>query len=202
MRMIRLLALAVIPSIAAAQAAAPAAPVVVPPADEQIAAAVLPLPEQMRAGATVMGFKTAGKLEVLRPGTNGMHCLALYVMRPDFHVACYHKGLEDFMARGRSVREQLGARANVDSVRYKEIAEGKLTMPAQGALYSITVKKENWNATTRTVSQFTPLSVVYVPGATEESTGLSKAPQKAGTPWLMFPGTPKAHIMLQGTMTP
>jgi hypothetical protein len=198
MRMIRVFALAVLPSIVAAQAA----PVVVPPADEQIAAAVLPLPELMRAGATVMGFKTAGKLEVLRPGTNGMHCLALYVMRPDFHVACYHKGLEDFMARGRDIREKMGARANVDSIRFAEIASGKLKMPVQAALYSITVKKENWNATTRSVSQFTPLSVVYVPGATEESTGLSKAPQKPGTPWLMFPGTAKAHIMLQGTMTP
>lgn len=156
----------------------------------------------MRAGATVMGYKTAGKLEVLRPGTNGMNCLALYVTRPDFHVACYHKGLEAFMARGREIREKMGAKANVDSIRFKEIGEGKLKMPAQGALYSITVKKEDWSATTRTVSHAMPLSVVYVPGATEESTGLSKAPLKGGAPWLMFPGTPKAHIMLMGSMTP
>jgi hypothetical protein len=194
MRALLFIAIAAAPSIAAAQS--------IPPADEQIAAAVLPLPEQMRAGATVMGYKTAGKLEVLRPGTNGMNCLALYVTRPDFHVACYHKGLEDFMARGRQIREQLGARANVDSIRFKEIAEGKLKMPVQAALYSMSGKKENWNATTRTATQLNPLSVVYIPGATEESTGLSKAPQKAGTPWLMFPGTPKAHIMLVGTMTP
>jgi hypothetical protein len=199
MRTIRLLALLAVaaPSLAAGQASAP-----VPPADEQIAAAVLPLPDGMRAAATVMGYKTAGKLEVLRAGTNGMNCLALYVSRPDFHVACYHKGLEPFMARGREIRETMGAKANVDSIRFAEVASGKLKMPAQGALYSITGKKETWNATTRVASGYTPLAVVYVPGATEESTGLSKAPLKAGSPWLMFPGTPKAHIMLVGTMTP
>jgi hypothetical protein len=194
MRALLFVAIAAAPAIASTQS--------LPPADEQIAAAVLPLPEQMRAGATVMGYKTAGKLEVLRPGTNGMNCLALYVTRPDFHVACYHSGLEAFMARGREIREKMGARANVDSIRYAEITAGKLKMPVAGALYSMTGKKENWNATTRTATQLNPLSVVYIPGATEESTGLSKAPQKPGTPWLMFPGTPKAHIMLQGTMTP
>jgi hypothetical protein len=90
----------------------------------------------------------------------------------------------------------------VDSIRYAEIAAGKIKMPLQGALYTLTGKKENWNAATKTASQLNPLAVVYIPGATEESTGLSKAPQKAGMPWLMFPGTPKAHIMLQGSMTP
>jgi hypothetical protein len=184
-----------VPSLASAQGT-------LPPTDEQIAAAVLPLPEPMRAGATVMGYKVGNKLEVIRAGTNGMNCLALYVTRPDFHVACYHKGLEPFMARGREIRETMGAKANVDSIRYAEIASGKLKMPVTGALYSITGKKESWNATTKTVSQVTPLAVVYVPGATEETTGLTKAPQKAGTPWLMFPGTAKAHIMLVGSMTP
>ena len=198
MRLLRLAAFLapIFPSVLSAQAAS------VPPADEQIAAAVLPLPEGMRAGATVMGYKTAGKLEVLRPGTNGMNCLALYVSRPDFHVACYHKGLEAFMARGREIREKMGARANVDSIRFAEVTAGKLKMPAQGALYTISGKKESWNATTKKASQVTPLSVVYIPGATQENSGLSIAPLPSGSPWLMFPGTAKAHIMLVGTMTP
>ncbi len=189
----------VIATPAAAQS--PAAPMVVPPVDEQLAAAVLPLPAEMRAGATILGFKTAGKLETLRPGTNGMICLALYPSRPDFHVACYHKGLEDFMARGRQLRDQGVTGSRVDSVRYKEIADGKLKMPTAGALYSITGKKEAWNAATRTATGANLLAVVYVPFATAESTGLSTVPSsKPGTPWLMFPGTPKAHIMLSGSM--
>ena len=38
--------------------------------------------------------------------------------------------------------------------------------------------------------------VVYVPFATQETTGLSLAPNAPGHPWLMFPGTAGAHIMI------
>ncbi len=171
----------------------------VPPADQQIAAAVLPLPTEMRAGATVMGYKEPGKLVVLREGKNGMHCLALYVTRPDFHVACYHKGLEPLMARGRELRAQGVTGAKVDSVRFAEIKSGKLKMPAQGSLYTITAAKEAFNAATNVVTGAGVLTVLYIPGATPESTGISATPRADG-PWLMFPGTPKAHVMIAGKM--
>ena len=119
--------------------------------------------------------------------------------RPDFHVACYHKGLEPFMARGRDIRATMGAKANVDSIRFKEIADGKLKMPKQGALYSLTGKKEQWDPKAGTATGIAPLAVVYMPFATTEETGLSSAPQKSG-PWMMFPGTAKAHLMLMGAM--
>ena len=190
--------------IAAATLAAPAhAQSALPPVDEQMAAAVLALPSELRAGASILGYRTAGKLEELRPGTNGLTCLALYVTRPDFHVACYHKGLEAFMARGRALREQGVRGHDVDSVRYKEIAAGTLKMPKYGALYSLTGKKEVWDPVKRAVaSGAMPLAVVYVPFATAEETGLSTQPKRTSEPWLMFPGTAKAHIMLVGTMTP
>ena len=188
------LALAIVPSTGCAQA--------VPPVAEQLTAAVLPLPEDMRSGATVMGYKTKNKLEVLRPGTNGMICLALYVARPDFHVACYHEGLEPFMARGRSLRDEGVTGNKVDEVRFKEVADGKLKMPAHGALYTLTGKKEGWNPKTGTASGVTPLGVVYVPFATAASIGVTDKPQAGSTPWLMLPGTPKAHIMIVGKMTP
>lgn len=191
----RFLALLILPAALSAQAAAP-----LPPVTEQLAAAVLPLPEEMRAGAAVMGFKTEGKLEMLKPGTNGMICLALWPTRPDFHVACYHESLEPFMARGREIREKMGARANVDSIRYKEIAEGKIKMPKAGALYSITGKKDAWDPKTLKVAPGTNhLGVIYVPGSTGADIGVSTRPSTSG-PWLMFPGTPKAHIMVMGKM--
>ena len=58
---------------AASRTAAAQAPATVP---QQVAGAVLALPEKMRDGAGVMGYKTAGKLELLRPAKNGMLCLA------------------------------------------------------------------------------------------------------------------------------
>ena len=193
--------LATIPIALHAQGAAQgAAQASIPPADEQIAAAVLPLPGEMRASATVMGYRTAGKLEVLREGKNGMHCLALYVTRQDFHVACYHDSLEPFMARGRELREKgVTAQAAVDSVRFAEIKSGRLKMPAAGALYSLTGPRTGWDATKRTMAGANPLGVIYMPFATPETTGISANPATKG-PWLMFPGTAKAHVMVAGGM--
>jgi hypothetical protein len=173
----------------------------IPPAEQQVAAAVLALPADMRAGALVMGYRDAGKLVTLREGKNGMICLALYVSRPDFHVACYHKGLEPFMARGRALRAAGVKGEAVDSARFAEIKSGTLKMPAQGALYTITTKRANYDAATNHVKDYRPLSVVYIPGATPESVGITAVPTDKG-PWLMFPGTPKAHIMMTGTMAP
>jgi hypothetical protein len=177
-------------------------PAPLPPADEQVAAAVLPLPNDLRGGAKVLGYRTAGHLEQLRDGTNGMICLALYVVRTDFHVACYHSDLEPFMARGRELRAQ-GVTGNaVDSVRFAEISSGKLKMPPHGALYSLTGPKSTWDATSRTVKGARPLAVVYMPFVTTQNSGVTSVPSQSGTPWLMFPGTAKAHIMILGTMTP
>jgi hypothetical protein len=104
------------------------------------------------------------------------------------------------MLRGRELREQGVTNPDkVDSIRFAEIKSGKLKMPAQGALYSLTGKKESWDAATRKVTGATPLAVIYMPFATTASVGLSATPAKSG-PWLMFPGTAKAHVMMVGSM--
>ena len=166
-----------------------------PPVERQVAAAVLALPEPMRAGATVLGYREAGKLVELRRGTNGMTCLADSPADSTFHVACYHDGLEPFMARGRALRAEGVTGGQVDSVRFREIREGKLPMPTTpSALRSLSGGAGSWNADSNTVREGRPLYVVYIPFATTESTGISSVPGP-NQPWLMFPGTPKAHIM-------
>ena len=188
-------------SISAVASAQGVVATVIPPEAQQIAAAVQPLPKELRDGAAVLGYRTAGKLELLREGKNGMRCLALYVVRPDFHVACYHDGMEPFMARGRELRAQGITGAKVDTVRFAEIKSGKLPMPSHGALYSLTGKKGAFDPATGKITGASQLSVVYMPGATGETTGISTVPVKDG-PWMMFPGTPKAHIMIVGSMSP
>ncbi len=173
----------------------------IPPVEQQIAAAVLPLPVDLRANATVMGYRDASRLIVLRQGSNGMTCLALYVMRGNFHVACYSDSLEPFMARGRELRDQGVDAQQVDTLRFAEIAAGRLPMPAMATLYSLSAPKENYDAATNSLTGAAPLTVVYVPNATPASLGISAVPSSKG-PWLMFPGTPKAHIMITGTMSP
>ena len=181
---------------AAAASAAPAASAgTIPTAAEQVTAAVLPLPPTMRAAARVLGYDASKKLVELRVGTNGMTCLADEPGDERFHVACYATSMEPFMGRGRELRAQGVKGDAVDSTRFKEVRDGKLKLPTQpAALYSLTGKVSGWNAATGQLTGAGRLYVVYVPGATEASTGLSAVPQKDG-PWLMYPGTPKAHIM-------
>src|SRR6266705_383782 len=80
----------------------------VPPAPQQIAAALLAAPKGLREDATVLGYTSEGTLVVLRKGTGPMICLASNPKEEQFHVACYHRSLEPFMARGRALRR--GAR--------------------------------------------------------------------------------------------
>jgi len=181
---------------AAAQMPAPAARTpTIPPAAQQIAAAVLPLPEGMRAAAGVLGYDPAMRLVRLREGTNHMLCLADDPRDDRFHVACYHDSMEPFMARGRELRAQGMGPEAVDSARNADVLSGRVRVPSVASLYSLTGPAGSFDPATGTVHGVHPLFVVYVPFATEASTGLSAQPQE-GAPWIMAPGTPHAHIML------
>ena len=165
------------------------------PAEQQINSAILPLPQAMREGATVLGYNAGGKLVTLRSGKGDMTCLADDPAQERFHVACYHRSLEPFMARGRALRAAGTKRDQVDTLRYREIRSGKLKMPRTPAsLYSLSGTADSFNAATGALSNVSPLHVVYIPFATEKSTGISAVPSDKMA-WLMFPGTPKAHIM-------
>jgi hypothetical protein len=181
----------------AAQQPAPTSPAIAPAA-EQIAAAVTALPEDMRGGAAVLGYATAGKLVTLREGKNDMICLAPVPEAKTFHSACYHKSMDPFMARGRMLREQGVTGAQVDTVRFAEVKAGKIKMPDHPAmLYQIF--GGTFDPATAKVTGGSSLYVTYIPFATPESTGISARPTDKG-PWIMFPGTPKAHIMYAGKM--
>ncbi len=169
-----------------------------PTAPQQIAGAVLALPEKMRDGAGVLGYKTGAKLEVLRPSKNGMLCLADDPAEPKFHVSCYHDSMDPFMARGRALRSEGVKGSQVDTARFAEVKAGKIKMPvAPASLYQIFA--EDYNVATGVLTKPNALFVVYIPFATEASTGLSTIPS-ADKPWLMLPGTPKAHIMFSLSM--
>ena len=163
----------------------------------QVASAVAPLPEEFRATARILGYQPGQKgLTELRAGTGSFTCLADDPGEERFHVACYHNSLEPFMARGRELRASGVTGEAVDSARYEEIKTGKLAMPKQAAaLYSITLRPDAVDAQTGAVPTTTkPLYVIYISGATSESTGIPATPVR-GMPWIMAPGTPKAHIM-------
>jgi len=167
---------------------------ILPPA-KQIQAAIAAAPAEMRDGAGVWGYNESKKLVKLREEKNDMVCLASNPDGEQFHVACYHKLLEPFMARGRELRAQGVKGEQVDTVRFKEIKSGKLAMPqTPSALYTLTGPPNSFDTATGKVTGAKWLYVVYIPGATEKSTGITEKPAP-GVPWIMYPGTPKAHIM-------
>jgi hypothetical protein len=165
----------------------------IPPAAEQIAGAVTALPKAQRDGATVLGYGPDGKMTSLRKGTSGMTCLASDPAGREFHSACYHDAMEPFMARGRELREQGVKDPEVDSVRFREAKSGKLPLPKTPAsLFQLFGGA--FDPKTGEVTGARPLYVVYIPYATTATTGIPDKPAQ-DAPWIMFPGTPKAHIM-------
>jgi hypothetical protein len=185
---------------AQSQPAASTDTAVPPSAEQQIAAALLAAPEDMRANATVLGYAPDGHFTTLRKRSGALICLASNPKSERFHVACYQRSLEPFMARGRALRAHGVTGDRVDSVRFAEVRSGKLRVPRHPAvLYSLTGPADSFDSTTGTAPKARPLFVVYVPFATGKSLGLSATPVE-GAPWIMHPGTPKAHIMFEPRM--
>lgn len=166
----------------------------VPPKEVQIAGAVMAAPAELRDGAGVLGWDEQGNRVTIREAKNELICLASDPSRTAFNVACYHKDLEPFMARGRELLAQKITGAKRDQIRFKEVEDGKVPMPREPrTLYVLT--GTSFDAATNTVQDSYLRWVIYVPFATPQSTGLStKASESA--PWLMAPGTAGAHIMI------
>ncbi len=164
-----------------------------PSSEWQIATATLSAPEHERDGATVYGYSSEGELTTLREGTNDLICLADDPARRGFSVACYHKSLEPFMARGRELKEAGKSADEIFEIREEEAKSGDLEMPERALLYVLTGQV---NETTQEVENTHLRYVFYIPFATAESTGLPLAPPGQGGPWIMNPGTHRAHIMI------
>lgn len=160
----------------------------VKPADAQIAEAVRAAPGTLRDGAGVLGYAMGGELTVLRKGSNSLICLADAPGDERFEVACYHRDLEPFMARGRELVAQGVTGRERQQTRWAEIEAGDLPMPSTpSALYVLSASSAEEDGQTR--------MVIYVSFATAEMLGLPTSPQD-GRPWLMMPGSPSAHIMI------
>lgn len=174
---------------------AAAAAAEIPPPEQQVAAAVMAAPEDRREAARVLGYDAAGQLVELRAGTNDLVCLADKLGDEGFSVACYHASLEPFMKRGRELDAEGVKGEERMKRRWQEIEAGTLAMPkAPATLYVLTGK--SYDAATGKVADSYLRYVVYTPFATQESTGLPLTPPGPGGPWLMFPGTAGAHIMI------
>lgn len=167
------------------------------PKDIQITTAVMAAPESERSAAKVYGYNQDGEFIVLREGSNSMICIADDPSVEGIKVACYSNKLEPFMARGRELSAQGMSEIDKRKTRQKEVESGQLKMPdSPSTLYVYWGEEDNYNKKTGELNDGKIRYVIYIPFATAESTGLALKPEAPGMPWLMDPGTHRAHIMI------
>lgn len=160
--------------------------------DDEIAQAVTPLPEDLRAGATVLTYDPAtGARKVLRQGTNTIEC------QPedpkDGFTRCYSNLIApryDFQAELRAEKK---SDKEIEAATDAAFKSGALKVPPAGTMsYRLSNKdgviKKLW--------------IVSVPYAKHETLGISTVSQRdaalkgQGIPWMMLEGTAGAHIMI------
>lgn len=170
----------------------PALPVLAASNDDVIAQAVTPLPEDLRAGATVLTYDPAtGARNILRQGTNGIECQP---ENPEDHFTrCYSKlsvARYDFQAK-------LKAQGKSD----KEIQEATTAAYKDGTLKVVPAGTVSYRLSKKD-DVIKRLWVVSVPYATHDQLGVSTVSQRDaalkghGLPWMMLEGTAGAHIMV------
>ena len=159
--------------------------------EAKITEATLPLPDDLKAGATVVTYdEKSGERQILRQGTNFIECQP---KAKDGFVRCYNKVL----APRRDMEAKLRASGKSDEDVTKEV---------QAALKDGRLKPTPFGTMSYRYSddpgRIMLLWVISVPNATPESVGVSTGSQRDaalkgnGKPWLMLPGTPGAHIMI------
>lgn len=168
-----------------------------PSKDIQIKMALLAAPEDQRADAAVYGQDTNGDYVLLREGTNQTICLGDDPKREGLSVSCYHVSAQPFMERGWALRKEGKNAQEIFDIRESESKANKLKLPDPGSLLNVvTAEEEDINWATGEAKNTYTRSVVYIPWATAESTGLPLKPAGPGLPWIMDPGTHRAHIMI------
>lgn len=160
----------------------------VPSVNVQIREAMMALPEADRINPKVIGYSLDGELVELQKGEGSYVCLSDDPNKKGFSVSCYHKDLEPFMSRGRQLQKENRSFKEVFDIREAEVKKGKLKMPKNAATLHVLSGERLDNANYR--------YVVYIPWATSESTGLPLKEVVPGAPWIMDPGTHRAHIMI------
>lgn len=167
-----------------------------PSAEAQIKSAVVAAPSDKREGAMVYGYSAKGEFVVLREGTNEMVCIADNPNGKGFSASCYQKGMDPFMARGRELRKEGKSNKEVFDIREQEVKSGKLEITDGSTLFVYFGADSIFNKETGEVTGGNLRYVVYIPYETAESTGLPLRPEAPGMPWIMDPGTHRAHIMI------
>ena len=172
-------------------------------ADQEIAAAVLPLPDQLRSGAAVVRLTVGGFPEPLRKGTNTMVCIANLPGSDRFDVRCYQEDFIVVVYRAFQLNAE-GIRGNKQYDQIEaEIKAGKLTLPSHPtAGYRCLGPAKAYNPSTNTATdEIYCWESVHFPFRTARELGLmdeSEVPEnmQRKLPFVMSGGRYWAHVMI------
>ena len=161
-----------------------------------VATALMAAPKESRSGCKVIGYNMSGEFVTLREGDNEFIVLVDNPNRDGFNAACYHIDLEPFMARGRALKAEGKTAQEIFAIREAEVKSGQIKITPGATLHIYSGVKTRYDPETSKVEGAKLRYVVYMPWATSESTGLPEDPVAPNHPWIMNPGTHRAHIMI------
>jgi len=154
---------------------------------KMIEGALLAVPQPMRDGATVVLDAPHASRLVLRQGSNDIICRASTV-KTGFNAYCYAKAFDPFWTRYEALGAEGKTNAEIRDALGADARSGKLNLIVGATTYTMSGDSQESSL---------PLMAVFLPNATEASTGLSDK-RDHFRPWLMWAGTPFAHIMIPG----
>jgi len=172
----------------------------VPPAAQQIAAAVLPLPLVMREHSTIIGYAPDLSLITLRQGSNGMVCTADRPGDDDFDVRCYHESFMAVVSRMRDLYFQGKSQDEVYRTIDSEIKAKKLGIPDHPTagyrmLGPITAYHQETNTVDKEIESW---QSVHFPYKTAAEIGFPEEGEvDRSVPYVMTSGTFWSHVMIE-----
>ena len=159
--------------------------------DDPIEQALLPLPDNLKDGATVVSYDPeTGARNVLREGTSVIEC---QTRNPEtMFIRCYHE------QRGPEydLRAKLGAQglSNDEIGAQVEAARAAGTIPPRPFALDYRVYED--------ADRIKYLWILRMPNTMSEDLGMPTGSQRdsslagQGLPWMMREGTPNAHLMI------
>jgi len=159
------------------------------PADP-IETALLALPANLRADATVIKWKSDFTYDTLRKGTNGLVCYdrSGFPLQQPFSIECTAVANLERAAQNLKA-EALGERAKSEAMLNAMEKDGTRAKPGYGSVWYHFAGPDRERARAH--------MTVALPGATAQSTGLPDKRTQDGV-WIMNAGTTTAHLMIPG----
>ncbi|MDA1370379.1 MAG: hypothetical protein O2971_06415 [Proteobacteria bacterium] len=155
-----------------------------------IAKALSPLPQDLRADATVYTYDDSGNRVTLKVGSN--------------HVECAPTDAEGFTRCGpvsQRARRDLQAKLSAQGLEGEALQMEMQKAEDQGRIPPRIFGTLSYRRFD-TPDRIQYLMVISLPNATAEELGMPTGPQRdnalagMGTPWMMRPGTSGAHLMI------